>query len=62
MTFKKSGEWRIKIYNIVGELIVESGECKDEFVWKPISCASGIYLYIITGNSEKITGKIAIIR
>jgi len=59
----------IKIFNVAGELIYEAlkDDKSDEYKWDltnsaGTSAASGIYIYLITSQNLKKTGRLAIVR
>jgi hypothetical protein len=75
VTFKfdlpKAGTVKIDVFNIAGEKVKEFKEHKNvgtgSIIWENIEVASGIYIYIAkveydTGGSEKVTGKIGVIK
>lgn len=75
VTFKfnlpKAGTVKVDVFNIAGEKVKEFKEHKtagsNSIIWEDIEVASGIYIYVAkveydTGGSEKVTGKIGMIK
>ncbi|MEW6620721.1 MAG: T9SS type A sorting domain-containing protein [bacterium] len=69
ITFKNlTSYWKLKIFNLAGELVDEKTGDTNEAHWDGTnqagnSCASGVYIYLITNDrNEKVTGRVVVIR
>ena len=64
----ESDRVRLAVYNLLGErvAVLLDGEAQDAgyhtVVWQPDGLASGVYVYVLESRTQRLTGKLTVLR